>query len=144
MSDFVFETNCVGSDSESIHAMRDDATEITYNTFRRRVLGLQDWARGHGYDRSFPLSGDWHVAYYKSTYRGRPCFYLVWSGYEEIWVSGGESGDSPCDDLRRGGSDGDEVECSFCGKSISFEESVETKSNGDVCLTCASGQWCSL
>ena len=83
---YVFETNCVGSDGPSIHEMRDKAVEVTYNTFRQRVSGLQGWAKEHGYDRDFPLSRDWHVAYYRSEYCGSLCYFLVWSGFEEIWT----------------------------------------------------------
>lgn len=60
------------------------AVEVTYRTFRRRVGAeeLDRWASEHGYDvgserGGLRLSADWHVAYYRSTWAGSPCYYLV-------------------------------------------------------------------
>jgi len=60
--------------------------EVSYRTMRRRCVGLADKAKELGYDRWLPLKRDWHVAYFRSYYRGRPCYYMVWSAIEYIWV----------------------------------------------------------
>lgn len=69
-----------------------DAAEVTYETFRQRVGGedLARWAASKGYLRNrlhgVTLKSDWHVAYYRSTWDGRRCYYLVWSAMEFIWL----------------------------------------------------------
>lgn len=86
---YVYETCCVAASGDDINQMRweDPAkVEVTYRTMRRHCPDLLRWAKSVGYDRDLPLSKDWHVSYYRSFYRGRPCYYLVWSGIEHIWV----------------------------------------------------------
>lgn len=82
-------TCCVDSDGPSINAMVDAAREISYATFTRHC-DWQDWARQQGYsvgaERGLHLKSDYHVAYFKSTFRGAPCYYLVWSAIEVIFT----------------------------------------------------------
>lgn len=86
MKRFTYETCCVDSDGPSIDAMREAAREITLATFRWRC-DWRPWAERMGYDRrGLPLSRDWHVAFFKSRYRGRPCFYVVHSAIEHIFT----------------------------------------------------------
>lgn len=84
-----FHTTCVDSDGPSIDAMTDAAREVTRRTFQRRC-DWRPWAQGLGYsltrDGGLPLARDWHVAYFKSRYRGRPCYYAVHSAIEHIFV----------------------------------------------------------
>jgi hypothetical protein len=87
---YTFETNCVNSDGESIQEMVDAATETTYETMVRNCEGLLEWAVGQGYERrsnkGLTLKNDWHVAYHRSTFRGKPCYFLVWSAIEYVWT----------------------------------------------------------
>jgi len=84
---------CINSTAEAIGAMRDTETDITYSTMLRNCEGLIDWAVNAGYDRrasqGLTLKGDSYVSYYKSTYKGSPCFFLVWSHIEYIWIKRG-------------------------------------------------------
>ncbi len=90
LGQFIFETNCVscpGRDAgEAINDMKAASREVTYATMRRRVTGLLETAGELGYDRSFPLRTDWHVSYHRSVFRGRRCYYFVWSAIEYIFV----------------------------------------------------------
>jgi hypothetical protein len=86
MPKFTYQTCCVEAKGSDIREMSDNAQEVTYATFARRCAGVQTWARVHGYDRYMPLSKDWHVSYYKGQYRAQPCYFLVWSGIEFIWL----------------------------------------------------------
>lgn len=85
-----YRTCCVNSTAEAINAMVDDAKEITYKTFRKYCHDLDAWAEGMSYflhyRQGLTLKRDWHVAYYKSTYKGEPCYYLVHSAIEHIWT----------------------------------------------------------
>lgn len=95
-ADYTYETCCVAADGPSISAMRDHEAcrEVSYSTMLRRCAGLLEWAVENNYDRrsnaanshGLTLRNDWHVGYYRSVFRGRPCYYLVWSGIEFIWT----------------------------------------------------------
>lgn len=88
---YSYTTCCVHSTYEAINAMREAAREVSYRTMLRHCRGLIDWAVSVAYERrsnmgsGVTLRNDPYVAYYKSTYRGRPCYYLVYSGVEHIW-----------------------------------------------------------
>jgi len=86
-------TNCVHSTAELIDAMQDVATEVTLATFQTHV-GLAEtksFEIGQGYadrrsKRGLKMKDDYHVKYYKSVFDGQPCFYIVHSGIEYIYV----------------------------------------------------------
>jgi hypothetical protein len=91
-----YETCCVESDGQSINDMRDHPScrDVTYGTMLRHCNGMLQWAIDHNYDsrsnaadsHGLTLRSDWAVGYYRSVFRGRPCYYLVWSAIEFIWV----------------------------------------------------------
>lgn len=68
---------------------KENEIDISHETFRRNVEGLNDWAKQYGYavgnEKGLHLKNDYHVHYARSTFNGRPCFILKWSGYEFIW-----------------------------------------------------------
>jgi hypothetical protein len=83
---YVFETSCVNSTYELIDAMvaRAESADLAE---AREHCDLTAFEESLGYDEmDFPLSGDWHVDYCKSVYDGLPCYYLVHSHIEYIWV----------------------------------------------------------
>lgn len=87
-----FETTCVNSDGPSINNMTKRAREVTFRTLQR-VLGssFKEMQAQLGYDVGAQRGGlrmakDWAVSYWKSVYRGRPCYYFVWSHIEHIFV----------------------------------------------------------
>lgn len=90
MQKFHFYTNCIGSTFELIDAMRDNEKEVTREEFLEHCDSVDKWARERGYednpDEGLTLADDWHVSYHRSTYDGRPCFYLCWSSIEFIWT----------------------------------------------------------
>lgn len=91
-----FVTSCVGSTYEDISALKESGEDVSRTTFAR-ALGPAEWKaiqKELGYDRDFPISGDWHVDYRKGTYRGVPAYYLVWSGIEYIFTLDGRQGAS--------------------------------------------------
>ncbi len=80
-------------------ALKESELSVSLETFRRAV-GLAQWrtiSGDLGYGRSFPISKDWHVGYYKGTYRGVPCYFLRHSGIEHIFTQGGRQGPSLAD-----------------------------------------------
>jgi hypothetical protein len=101
-------TNCVGSTSELIHDMVDKEVPVSKAEFFRNVplrevfesgIGyIYDWSKeqartaGVDYDELLQNRGglrmwnDWHIAYYKSVYDGRPCYFFDHSRIEYIFV----------------------------------------------------------
>jgi len=91
-----FVTNCISSTYEDISALKESGEDVSRTAFAR-ALGPAEWKaiqKELGYDRDFPISGDWHVDYRKGTYRGVPAYYLVWSGIEYIFTLDGKQGAS--------------------------------------------------
>ena len=87
---YQYKTCCVNSTANAIHDMTGQSREVTYRTFRKHCAGLDDWARGMSYELDsrygLTLKNDFHVSYHRSVYRGKPCYYLVHSAIEYIWV----------------------------------------------------------
>ena len=73
--------------------MEQAAVDIAYRTFRRIVGGdvLDARAKQLGYEvgpqrrGELRIHNDWHVSYHRSTYRGRPCLYIMWSAMNQIF-----------------------------------------------------------
>jgi hypothetical protein len=89
--EYRYATRCVDSTAEAINAMTEKARESSLETLRRHCIGLEEWERSMGYDTGHKRGGlrlkdDRYVAYFKSRYRGRPCYYIVHSAIEFIWT----------------------------------------------------------
>jgi hypothetical protein len=92
MRHYTYNTSCVDSVFVSaLHAMIDEAREVTLETIRRHCVGIEMWEKSMGYDIQNERGGrrlknDPHVSYHKSVFRGRPCFYIRHSAIEYIWT----------------------------------------------------------
>ena len=90
MKMYRFETTCINSTAKWINEMKDKAKPIGYRTMLQRCEGLLDMAQELGYERhpqkGLTLKNDFYVGFYRSVYRGRKCYYMVYSGIEFIWV----------------------------------------------------------
>lgn len=86
MTRWVFVTDCISSDGESIRSMIGAAEQVDYTTLLD-TIGAPFVARQAelGYDDDLQMVNDWHVSYWRSTYRERPCLYFAWSGIEQIF-----------------------------------------------------------
>jgi hypothetical protein len=81
---------CINSTAKDIHAMIDAASDVTITTVRRNC-DIADFEKQLGYDTGAERGGlrlkdDWHVGYYKSIYKGQPCYYIKHSAIEYIFV----------------------------------------------------------
>lgn len=89
---WVFVTDCIHAEGDDINAMKEVAIELTYWTLRKK-LGAAMVQReaelmydtGRTRTHGLRLSKDWAVSYYRSIYRGRPCYFFVWSGIDQIF-----------------------------------------------------------
>lgn len=92
---YIYETNCVNSGAKVIQRMVDQARKITYHTFMEKVgrdivrtvypFNTYAWGRN---EEGLRLKDDWHVRYYRSVYKGRPCYYIDHSSIEYVFVLG--------------------------------------------------------
>lgn len=83
-----YQHSCIESTYEDIQSLMSQEQSISLATFRSKI-GPEQWAwiqRHLGYDRSFPISKDWHVGYYRSVYRGKPAYFLRHSRIEYIFT----------------------------------------------------------
>lgn len=75
-----------------LHDMTGGATEITFETFARRTE-WKDLARQMGYETTPGVKGlrlcrDRCVSFYRSKWKGKPCYYMVHSAIEFIFTKG--------------------------------------------------------
>jgi len=76
---FILETTCVSANGDDIIDMVDAAREIKVGTFLKRVeIDPMEF----GVD----LRKDWHVHFYKSKYKGKPCYFMDHSSIEHVYV----------------------------------------------------------
>lgn len=76
---------------EALEAMIDEAKPVSYRTFMKHVdrRDVEDvfpdyeWRAPYRY---LTLRRDWHVAYFRSSFEGRSCYYLVHSATEYIFA----------------------------------------------------------
>jgi len=87
-----FTTTCIDSTANAINTMTDSARKITRRTFlshvdRDELAGVES---GLGYElhpaNGLTMAGDYHVGYFKSRYRGKPCVYFDWSRIEHVFI----------------------------------------------------------
>lgn len=76
---FTFETTCVSANGEDIIDMVDGGREITVRTFLKRT-DMDPMQFG------VDIRKDWHVRFYKSKYKGKPCYYMDHSCIEHVYV----------------------------------------------------------
>lgn len=91
MTRFRYAISCVDhaqSEADHITDMVDRGRKIRLATFRRRCE-TRAWEIRMHYDESLPLERDRHVQFYRSRYRGRPCYFAVHSAIEYIWTPDG-------------------------------------------------------
>lgn len=92
---WIYVGRCIEAKGEEITEMVNAAHEITRTTFRKYVdrFARENLERQLNYDlhanQGLTMASDFHVAYYRSTYRGLPCVYFVWSAIEHIFQAEG-------------------------------------------------------
>ena len=90
---YIFFTDCVNANGYEIQDMVDKAKEVTAKTFFKntyrenvaRCFPSYYWGKG-GKVNGFRMKDDLHITYYKSFFKGIPCYYVAWSGIEFIFL----------------------------------------------------------
>ncbi len=87
----LFTRCCDGeASSEMLHDMYDREREITLRTFALHVNIVpfaQEMGYAHGrHAKGLRLAKDWAVRFYKSVYRGEPCYYMDHSAIDHIFL----------------------------------------------------------
>lgn len=82
-----YNTNCVNSTAKLIDNMIDKSVEITAPELSK-IIGkpLIDIQMKIGYGDWMSIDDDWAVRFYKSTYDGKNCVYILWSAIEWIYT----------------------------------------------------------
>lgn len=104
---FRYETCCVSADGGDISDMVDQAQDVSYDQFMRNVPVAEIFQSGIGYgyywtpaqavvagvdyhevarNRPLTLKKDWHVSYHRSVFQGKPCYFMVHSAIEYVFV----------------------------------------------------------
>jgi hypothetical protein len=93
MNEYQYLECCIDSTAQHIHAMQDMAKEITFKTLQSHCNkhDMLKFQKNLGYDTGAERGGlrmknDWAVSYYKSIYKGMPCYYINHSRIEYIFV----------------------------------------------------------
>jgi len=83
-------TTCVSAPGDLTLKMVDQAKELDYNDFSNAVTGLDQLAISMHYvldDTGLQLKNDYHVRYYKSRFNNKPCYFMVHSAIEYIFLN---------------------------------------------------------
>ena len=77
--------------ADELHDMQERSREITLATFRRRT-NLNHVAPTLGYVSGRNKAGvriekDPYIKFYRSTFRGKPCYWLDWSRIDHIFLT---------------------------------------------------------
>ncbi len=90
---FRYLTCCIDSRADLIGQMVGDAREVSWETFLHHIpydaLKTMFPQYAWGPERGLRLKDDWHVTYYKSRYGGQPCYFIIHSAIEYVFVKRG-------------------------------------------------------
>lgn len=91
MKRYRFVTDCINADGRDIQEMVDSGELVTRATFVRHTDDTErrEMEVAMGYD-VFPITKDWHVAYFKGFYRGVPAYWMTWSAIEYVFTLDGK------------------------------------------------------
>ena len=78
-------TCCVNAKANDIQAMVDQAKEVPFTVLARHCE-IEDFEREMGYGPWLRMENDYAVSYYKSTYQGRPCYFVDHSAIEYVFT----------------------------------------------------------
>ena len=81
---YTFKTDCTSATGADIQEMIDRSRQITWETIRKRV-GPEVIRDTFG-NPTPALKDDWAVNFYKSTYRGTPCYFIEHSAIEYVFT----------------------------------------------------------
>lgn len=91
-----FHIRCVEADGGDITAMTEDPSsrEVEYGELAMNVPEEELRTAFPTYDWDDPaeeltLESDWAVSYWQSVYRGEPCYYVVHSAIEHVFLEAG-------------------------------------------------------
>lgn len=88
---YTYKLNCTDLTAAEVRHLRhtiDAARPVTFATIAKHC-DWQWWAEKHGYvvgkQKGLQLKDDHSVRFFKSTWMGKPCYYIVWSSQEHIF-----------------------------------------------------------
>lgn len=82
--DYFYETCCVTANGDDITKMVEESKSITWKTLAKHV-NLEE-IESVLPNNNPKLSKDWSVRFYKSKYKGQPCYYIDHSAIEYVFI----------------------------------------------------------
>ena len=88
---YYYQACCIDCTARAIHEMVDQARKVKIATFERHCVNFDEWKNmepdsSENNQGFMKLEDDYAVSFHKSKYLGRPCYYMVHSSIEYIWV----------------------------------------------------------
>jgi hypothetical protein len=73
---------------DELHYLYEHDRRIKYRTFAEHV-DIEELSHmlcyAYGHEKGLHLKKDWAVRFYKSKFRGKRCYHLVWSAIDHIY-----------------------------------------------------------
>lgn len=91
MPEYTFRTTCINSTAKKINDMTDAAKPTTWRAIKANCEWADRWADGMGYvtrGKGLRIEKDFAISFHKSTYDGKPCYYIDHSRIEHVWTKG--------------------------------------------------------
>lgn len=79
---------CVEASGDDIETMIDSAEDVTYDELSL-YCNLDHWQKVYGQMEGMSLEHDKCVSFHKSTYQDKPCYFVVWSAIEHVYLEEG-------------------------------------------------------
>lgn len=89
MSDYRYWGNCSDSTAEDIWALQESAKPVSWRTFKKAIPDARQMLVDAGAiseditDKE--IEDSWFLDFFRSEHRGRPAYFISWSGIEWIW-----------------------------------------------------------
>lgn len=88
-TDWYYWGNCVQAKEEDIHSLRESAIHISWWTFRKYIPEARKFFQDRGGifgASNKEINESYFFDFYRGSFRGEPCLFAVWSGFEWVWL----------------------------------------------------------
>ena len=83
---YQYTTDCTAADTREIVRMRVFAREVKSTTFLAHCQSVKDLAQAYDYSTIEELLTHPGIAFFKSKYQRRPCYYVRIDGVKHVWT----------------------------------------------------------
>lgn len=87
MQRFAYTTDCTRANARSVLRMSVFRKEVTFGTIIKRCAGLPEFAEAMGFADMYELAEHPGVAFYRSRFERKACYYARIDGVKYIWCA---------------------------------------------------------